>query len=200
MSLDPEDRSLVRPSLEALIEGQGSIAAAEISAAEQLVDELGHQLRAAVRALHEKRARQRAVAGVSAVDIEHDVAMLARLPDVAGVSFSGDLVTVETGPILVERDGVMRELGTFLLRLSPTSGIRVLAGDVPQTGAGWIHPHVQADRPCLGNARVGVEKLLAELQYFAAGEVLLRFLKVYEDETAYCDLSMWPLAEGNRTA
>ena len=63
----------------------------------------------------------------------------------------------------------------------------------------WIHPHVQGDLPCLGNARVGVEKLLGDLQFVPAAQVMIRFLSTYDEETAYCDLGQWPIVDSAAT-
>lgn len=113
----------------------------------------------------------------------------------AGVAVRDDVIDVETGPVVIEHAGAVHDVGRFRIELSPTTGARVFLIEQPAgVAVAWIHPHVQADLPCLGNARVGVEKLLGDLQFVAATEVLLRFLGTYDEDTAYCPLGAWPAA------
>ena len=126
-------------------------------------------------------------------DIERDAAAIGQIPGVAGVTVRDGVVVVTTERVTIEHRGAVHDMGTFRLELSPDLGVRVFAAEPPpDVRVAWIHPHVQADRPCLGNARVGIEKLLGELQLVSTTEVLLRFLAAYDPETAYCDLSAWP--------
>jgi hypothetical protein len=167
--------------------------AVEVRAAEEAVEDLSARLRSAVRTLHGARARGRALADLSVSDLERDAAVLADMPGVATVEVRDDAIHVITSQVTIARDGATHALGTFRIALSPRTGVRVFRVDAPPAvRVAWIHPHVQADLPCLGNARVGVEKLLGDLQLVAAAEVMLRFLETYDAETAYCDLSAWP--------
>jgi len=112
---------------------------------------------------------------------------------VAAVEARDDAIQVTTGPMTIDHGGVVRAIGSFRIELSPLAGVRVFRVDAPRgVRVAWIHPHVQADLPCLGSARVGVEKLLGDLQLVAAAEVMLRFLETYDPDTAYCDVSAWP--------
>jgi hypothetical protein len=129
-----------------------------------------------------------------AEDLAHDAEILRELPGVATVAFREDGVEIVTAPITIRRGGHAHDIGRFRLELSPRTGARVfLVEQPPGVGAAWIHPHVQGDLPCLGNARVGVDKLLGDLQLVPAAQVMLRFLETYDAETAYCDLSAWPV-------
>jgi hypothetical protein len=164
-----------------------------VLAAEASVEDLSARLRAAVRTLHAARAGRRALAELSAADLERDAALLAKLPGVAVVGARDDAVLLTTGPLTIDHGGVVRAVGSFRIELSPVTGVRVFRVEAPPgVRVAWIHPHVQADLPCLGSARVGVEKLLGDLQLVAAAEVMLRFLETYDADTAYCDVSAWP--------
>lgn len=163
--------------------------------AEQAVDDLGERLRVAVRRLHQLREEVADFEGVSAADAVRDIAFLEQVSGVAAVTVSGDDVSIVTDRLTVEHRGVRHDVGTFGILLSPSAGVRVSAIDRPQTSIAWEHPHVQAGRPCLGAARVGVEKLLGSYQYLAAGEIVLRMLSSFDEETAYCSIDHWPKIE-----
>jgi hypothetical protein len=60
---------------------------------------------------------------------------------------------------------------------------------------GWDHPHVQDGRPCLGNLREGVLKLIAEYELALAVQVTMGFLETYQPESAYCAIEGWPRAD-----
>ena len=169
----------------------------ELRQAEDAVEDLAARLRAAVRRLHDLRGREHELGELRAADFARDVAVLRGLPGVVDVALTDDGVALETGAISIERDGRTHAIGRFRVELSPSGGVRVfLAEQTPGVGVAWIHPHVQADLPCLGNARVGVEKLLGDLQLVPAAQVMLRFLETYDAETAYCALSAWPVRAG----
>jgi hypothetical protein len=169
----------------------------ELRHAEEAVEDLAARLRASVRRLHDLRGREQELGELRAVDFARDAAVLRDLPGVVDVAVTDEGVAIETGPITIERDGRTHAIGRFRVELSPSDGARVvLVEQPPGVGVAWIHPHVQGDLPCLGNARVGVEKLLGDLQLVPAAQVMLRFLETYDAETAYCDLSAWPVTTG----
>jgi hypothetical protein len=165
----------------------------EIQAAREAVENLSAQLRAAVRVLHDVRTQAREIERLTPADIQRDAARIRELDGVAAVTVRDGAIVLTTQPTTIEHRGAVHDVGTFRIELAPDREVRVFA-DAPPAGVrvAWIHPHVQADRPCLGNARVGVEKLVGDLQLVAAAEVMLRFLNVYDPETAYTDLSAWP--------
>jgi hypothetical protein len=172
-----------------------------VQRAEAAVDDLAARLRAAVRTLHDLRGRERELGELSAPDLERDAGLVRELPGVTSVEVHDEAVVLETGPVTIERSGAVHDIGRFRIELSPATGARVFLVEQPRGVRGaWIHPHVQADLPCLGNARVGVEKLLGDLQLVAAAQVMLRFLETYDEESAYCPLEAWPQLEGGTAA
>jgi hypothetical protein len=175
------------------IDAHRSALLSDVQAAEQAVDDLGERLRLAVRRLHQLREQFGDLGEVSAADVVRDVALLGRMPGVATVTTSGEDVLITTARVVVEHRGVRHDIGTFAILLSPSTGVRVWAIDRPPTTVAWEHPHVQAGRPCLGAARVGVEKLLGSYQYLAAGEIILRTLASFDEGTAYCSIDRWPV-------
>ena len=171
--------------------------AEELRRAGEAVEDLSARLRAAVRRLHDLRGRDQELGELRAADFAADAAVLRELPGVVDVAVTDSGVALQTGPVSIERDGRTHAIGRFRVELSPADGVRVfLVAQPPGVGVAWIHPHVQADLPCLGNARVGVEKLIGDLQLVPAAQVMLRFLETYDAETAYCDLSAWPVTAG----
>jgi hypothetical protein len=183
----------VAPTIAQWADERRSAADDEIRAARESVENLSAQLRSAVRALHDARARAREVEHLTPADIERDAGRIRELDGVAAVTVRDGAIIVTTEATEIEHRGAIHDLGSFRIELAPDREVRVSADAQPAgLQVAWIHPHVQGDRPCLGNARVGIEKLLGDVQLVAAAEVMLRFLKVYDPETAYTDLSAWP--------
>jgi hypothetical protein len=161
----------------------------------ELVESLSERLRQAVRRVHLARRDLAEVDGHrTAIDGQAEIERIRRLPLVRDVTASPDGLGIETRPILVESDGQTYDLGCFRVLIGLQDGVRVDA-DRDDRASGWIHPHVQGGRPCLGNVRVGVEKSIGLGELLAATQLVLAFLATYDAEHAYCPIARWPRVE-----
>ena len=161
------------------------------------VENLAAELRSAVRALHDARRQLAALDDPSAATDPILDLPIATLHDVASVAEVDDRLIVVTRPLVLSHAGEDHDIGAFEIELSHDRGARIRSASSPDGRRGaWIHPHVQGDLPCLGNARVGVEKLLGLGEVAAAVDVLIGFLRTYDAETAYCSIGNWPVIPG----
>jgi hypothetical protein len=163
-----------------------------------LVEDLAARLRGASARLHRARL-ELAELDQSAPDTGsgNDLAALRRLPGVADVVVADDGVVLTTAPLTISHGSAGYDVGRFSIALSAAEGVHVNAVE-PRSAPSiaWIHPHVQEDRPCLGNLRVGIEKLIGTGEFVAAAQVMLGFLESYDPASAYCQVEGWPAREG----
>jgi hypothetical protein len=120
--------------------------------------------------------------------------MLA-LPGVQTVAVAGSTLHVLTDPIQIAWDGVDYAVGSFRIVLDLAGDVRIESVSKVGPKPGWDHPHVQDGRPCLGNLREGMLKLIAEYELALAVQITLDFLATYQPESAYCALERWPRAD-----
>ncbi len=98
-------------------------------------------------------------------------------------------VRLVTAPIEAAHGGVRYRLGCFEINLAETGVVTVR--NLTDAYGFYDHPHVWDGRPCLGNVREGVAKLLAEYQWVAAAEVLLDFLRTVTPQDWYVPVTHW---------
>lgn len=163
----------------------------EVQATERELEELACRLTQETRHLQACRQRLRVVRGeAGAVAAAADD--LARLQEVEGVleveAYPGG-VRLVTAPIEVEHAGARYRLGSFQIDLAETGAITVR--NLTDPHGLYDHPHVWDGRPCLGNVREGVAKLVAEYQWVAAAEVLLDFLRTVTPRDWYVPVTHW---------
>ncbi|MEK7338752.1 MAG: hypothetical protein AABZ75_05190, partial [candidate division NC10 bacterium] len=85
--------------------------------------------------------------------------------------------------------GARYRLGCFQIDLGETGTIAVR--NLTDPYGLYDHPHVWDGRPCLGNVREGLAKLVAEYQWVAAAEVLLDFLRTVTPRDWYVPVTQW---------
>jgi hypothetical protein len=122
---------------------------------------------------------------------------LLALPSVEGVEVHGLALHVLTQPVRILWDGARYDLGGYRIVLDLHGEVRIKSRDNLGPKPGWDHPHVQDGRPCLGNAREGVLKLIARYELGLAAQVLVGFLETYQPEGAYCAIEGWPRAHAD---
>jgi hypothetical protein len=98
-------------------------------------------------------------------------------------------VRLVTTPIEVAHAGTRYRLGCFQIDLAETGAITVR--NLTDPYGLYDHPHVWDGRPCLGNVREGLAKLVAEYQWVAAAEVLLDFLRTVTPRDWYVPVTHW---------
>jgi hypothetical protein len=99
---------------------------------------------------------------------------------------------VVTDPVQIEWEGVRYSLGIYRLVLDLDGDVHMQSVSELGPKPAWGHPHVQDGRPCLGNLREGVLKLIAEYELALAVQVAMGFLESYQPESAYCAIERWP--------
>ena len=163
----------------------------EVGATERALEELSCRLTQETRHLAASRQRLRVLQG-EAAQSARAVDDLARLQGVQGVRevepYAGG-VRLLTAPIEVAHAGARYRLGCFQIDLAETGAITVR--NLTDPFGLYDHPHVWDGRPCLGNVREGLAKLVAEYQWVAAAEVLLDFLRTVTPRDWYVPVTHW---------
>jgi hypothetical protein len=163
----------------------------EIQATTCAVDELSSRLTQETRHLTACRQRLRVLRG-EAVELARAADDLARIETLEGVRevepYAGGIRLV-TAPIEVAHGGVRYRLGCFQIDLAESGAIAVR--NLTDPYGLYDHPHVWSGRPCLGNVREGLAKLVAEYQWVAAVEVLLDFLRTVTPRDWYVPVTHW---------
>jgi hypothetical protein len=163
----------------------------EVRATERALEELSSRLTLETRHLAAYRQRLRVLQGEAARP-DRAAEDLARLQDLEGIreveSYAGG-VRLLTVPIEVEHAGAWYRLGCFQIDLAETGTIAIR--NLTNPYGLYDHPHVSDGRPCLGNVREGVAKLLAEYQWVATAEVLLDFLRTVTPRDWYVPVTHW---------
>jgi hypothetical protein len=163
----------------------------ELRATEHAVEELSRRLTQETRHLAACRRRLRVLQGETDAPIEaaDHWRRLEKLEDVRDVVVYAGGVRLVTGPIEVAHGGVQYRLGCFEIDVAETGAIAVR--NLTDPYGLYDHPHVWNGRPCLGNVREGVAKLVAEYQWVAAAEVLLDFLRTITPQDWYVPVTHW---------
>jgi hypothetical protein len=166
----------------------------QMASESQSIRNLSDQLRRTTNALHEHRQLRDALVAAEGAAVERfrtEYRELLALPLVAGVEIVDDVLHVNTAEVAIRHDGDVFTIGTFRIELSLELGIRMINTNNLGDKQGWDHPHVQGGYPCLGNLRIGFEKLLAEFQFVPLVSMILQFLESYTPAEAYCAVERW---------
>lgn len=173
------------------LEEEAAFLEEEIRGTEDAVEELSCRLTQEARHLTACRRRLRVLQG-EVEQVGRAADDLARLQEMEGirevVAYDGGIRLV-TAPIEVAHRGVHYRLGCFRIDLAETGAITVR--NLTDAYGFYDHPHVWDGRPCLGNVREGVAKLVAEYQWVAAAEVVLDFLRTVTPQDWYVPVAHW---------
>jgi len=163
----------------------------EVRATERALEELSCRLTQEARHLTACRQRLRVLQGEVAQSARaaDDLAGLQGVEGVRGVEPYAGGIRLVTTPIEVAHAGARYRLGAFQIDLTETGAITVR--NLTDRYGLYDHPHVWDGRPCLGNVREGLAKLVAEYQWVAAAEVLLDFLKTVTPRDWYVPVTHW---------
>jgi hypothetical protein len=130
----------------------------------------------------------------AAASAEAELARLLAVPGVQHIEVHGQVLHILTAPIQIAWEGERYDLGRYRIGLDLGGDLRVESIDGLGPKPGWDHPHVQDGRPCLGNAREGVLKLIARYELALAAQVLVGFLETFQPEGSYSAIEGWPRA------
>jgi hypothetical protein len=189
-------RALVRSQLQEgrweQIGGEISFLETEIRSTEEVLEVASLQLTAETRHLQACRRRLRHLKGElvkDEADVGNELDRLSGLPDVADVTALPAGLRIITRPIRAEHNGKRYYLGTFQIDLLYSGEITI--HNLTSRHGYYDHPHIWNGKPCLGNIRQGLAKLIGELQLATASEIILDFLKTTNSKDWHISIEHW---------
>ncbi len=145
--------------------------------------------------MQSRRAEELRELGKSAASAAAELDRLLAVPGVQEVEVHEQAVHVLTHPVYIPWQGQRYDLGGYRIVLDLAGDVRVESHDKRGPKPSWGHPHVQDGRPCLGNAREGMLKLIARYELALAAQVMVGFLETYQPDGAYCAIEGWPCGD-----
>ena len=118
-----------------------------------------------------------------------DLAELKELPEVREVQVQDGRITVFTTPLRAEFDGREFHLGSYRMEISFAGDIRI--HNLTDALGAYDHPHIYQGRPCLGNIREGIAKMIGEYQFVVTVYVLIDFLKTVNTKDWRIPIAYW---------
>lgn len=156
------------------------------------VEEMARRIATDTRRMQEGRRRLDLVQGCrdQPESCGRELEGLQTLPEVREARVQDGRISVTTSPILAEHAGRWYRLGIFRLDLYFNGDIRIT--NLTDGVGAYDHPSIRQGRPCLGDIREGIAKLLGEFQFVAATEVLIDFLKTVNPAEWRLPVLHWP--------
>ena len=153
----------VHEAIRASIQEQRDAAQADIASSRDELERLSRRFVTLERHLLTQTRRAEALRMLDdpAASAGRELGRLLALPGVEGVEVHGLALHVLTRPVHILWEGTRYILGGYRIVLDLHGDVRIESRDNLGPKPGWDHPHVQDGRPCLGNAREGVLKLIA---------------------------------------
>lgn len=163
----------------------------EMQCIEDNLEEYGRRITTETRRLHAYQQRLTTLRGSPSAPEQHlkDLDQLKKLPEVREVHIQDGRITIFTNPLEVEYGGHAFHLGSFRMEISFAGDIRIR--NLTHALGAYDHPHIYQGRPCLGNVREGVAKMIGEYQFVAAVYVLLDFLKTINSKDWRIPILYW---------
>ena len=164
----------------------------EVRSTEEALEAASLRLTAETRHLQACRRRLRQLKGELAgdeADVARELDRLSDLPDVADVTAGPTGLRILTRPIRAQHGGKLYSLGTFQIDLQYNGEITIV--NLTSSHGYYDHPHIWNGKPCLGNVRQGVAKLIGEFQLAAASEVVLDFLVTINPKDWHISVEHW---------
>lgn len=164
----------------------------EIRFIENTLEEYGRRITAETRQITALHKRLNTIRGAPAENAQllKDVDQLKELPEIREVQIQDGRVIVFTWPLQTEYDGRRFHLGSYQVEISFAGDIRIR--NLTDALGAYDHPHIYQGRPCLGNIREGIAKLIGEYQFVAVVYVLLDFLKTVNPKDWRIPIVYWP--------
>lgn len=175
-----------------LIGGEIGFLETEIRSTEEALEIASLRLTAETRHLETCRRRLRHLKGEVVkddADVIRELDCLSGLADVADVTALPAGLRIITRPIRAEHGGKLYSLGTFQIDLLYNGEITI--HNLSSRHGYYDHPHIWNGKPCLGNIRQGLAKLIGELQLATACEVILDFLKTINSKDWHISVEHW---------
>ena len=164
----------------------------EIDGLERALEEYGRRITAETRALAERRRRLRALQDLplEAANTLGEFDRIRELPEARQVDVADGVLAVITHPLDAECGGHRFRLGAFRVEIHFEGDVRIT--NLTEPRGLYDHPHVRQARPCLGNIREGVAKLIGEFEFAAAAQVLIDFLRTVNPHDWRLPVFYWP--------
>ncbi|MFQ5847779.1 MAG: hypothetical protein ACE5IQ_08965 [Candidatus Methylomirabilales bacterium] len=158
---------------------------------EETLEEYARRITAETRRLHTYQQRLNTLRGSPSAHAQHlrDLDRLKELPEVREVRIQDGRITIFTAPLRAEYGGRAYHLGSYRIEISFAGDIRIR--NLTNALGAYDHPHIYQGRPCLGNIREGVARMIGEYQFVAAVYVLLDFLKTVNPKDWRIPIVYW---------
>ena len=163
----------------------------QMAVVERSLKELSSQMALQTRLLGTCRERVRTLkdAGQSENLLVREIEALLQIPEVREVEVLGDRLRVFTDTVDTIVAGKRYRLGCFRLDIRFNGDVAIT--NLTQPYGYYDHPHVWNAKPCLGNIRPNVSKLVSEFQWVATAELLLEYLKTVNPSGWYTPIDNW---------
>ncbi len=164
----------------------------EIDEMERTLEEYGRRITAETRTLGERHRRLRALQGLplEPANTLREFDRIRELPEVRQVDVADGGIALVTSTLEAGCGSHRYRLGAFRIEIQFDGEVRVTNLTDPR--GLYDHPHVRQARPCLGNIREGVAKLIGEFEFAAAAQVLIDFLKTVNASDWRIPVFYWP--------
>jgi len=163
----------------------------QMAVVEHSLKELSRQMALQTRLLGSCRERVRTLkeAGQSENLLAREFEALLEVPEVREVEVLGDRLRIFTDTVDTIVAGKRYRLGCFRLDIRFNGEVAIT--NLTQPYGYYDHPHVWNAKPCLGNIRPNVSKLVGEFQWVATAELLLEYLKTVNPNGWYTPIDHW---------
>ena len=164
----------------------------EVRSTEEALEAASLRLTAEARHLQACRRRLRQLRGEmikDEADVTRELDRLSGLLDVTDVTALPAGLRIMTRPIRAEHAGKGYSLGAFQIDLLYNGEITIQ--NLTSRHGYYDHPHIWNGKPCFGNIRQGLAKLIGEYQLAAASEVILDFLKTINPKDWHTSIEHW---------
>lgn len=163
----------------------------EMAAAEATLKELSRQMASQTRLLRNCWGRLGTLrqAEQSKELLERELDGLLGIPQVREVHVLEDRLRVFTDTVDAMVASKRYRLGRFRLDICFNGDVAIK--NLTQAYGYYDHPHVWNAKPCLGNIRLNVSKLVGEFQWVATAELLLEYLKTVNPNGWYTPIDHW---------
>lgn len=163
----------------------------EIHSIEDNLEEYARRITTETRRLQEYRQRLNPLRGIRITDQGHlrDIDHLRHLPEVRDLQMQDGRMTIVTAPLQVEYGGRQFHVGSFKIEMTFGGDLRIR--NLTDAVGAYDHPHIYQGRPCLGNIREGLAKMIGEYQLVAAVYILIDFLKTVNPKDWRIPIVYW---------
>lgn len=164
----------------------------EMRFTEENLEEYARRITAETRRLYAYQQRLNTLQGAPSEHEQYlkDLDQLKELPEVRDVEIQDGRITVFTTPLRAQFGDREFHLGSYRMEISFVGDIRIR--NLTDALGAYDHPHIYQGRPCLGNIREGIAKMIGEYQFVAVVYVLLDFLKTINPKDWRIPIAYWP--------